>query len=204
MTPEEVWSGRKPAVDYFRIFGCISYARIPDQKRRKLYNKGEKCIFLGVSDMSKAYKLYNPSTMKIVISRDVIFDEKCTWSWNQNVVKESIPTDFDDEEKGQQPIENEEEDEVTQNVPTDQSPITAESRRPQCVRRRPALMIDYEVTRVDQGDDPIIHFALFSYCDPTIFEVAVKEPKWRKAMDAEITAIERNDTWELCDLPKGH
>ena len=43
-------------------------------------NKGDKCIFLGVSDKSKAYKLYNPSTMKVVISRDVVFDEKSTWS----------------------------------------------------------------------------------------------------------------------------
>lgn len=141
--------------------------------------------------------------MKIVISRDVVFDEKCTWSWNQNGVKESIPADFDDEEKVQQPMEKEQEDEVTQIVPTDQSPLTAESQRPQRVRRRPAWMIDYEVTGVDQGDDPLTHFALFSDCDPTVFEVAVKEPKWRKAMDAEITSIERNDTWELCDLPKG-
>ena len=107
MTPEEAWSGRKPAVDHFRIFGCIAYAHIPDEKRKKLDNKGEKCIFLGVSDKSKAYKLYNPSTMKIVISRDVVFDEESTWSWNQNGVKKSIPADFDDEEKGQQPMENE-------------------------------------------------------------------------------------------------
>ena len=57
---------------------CIAYAHIPDEKRRKLDNKGEKCIFLGVSDKSKAYKLYNPSTMKIVISRDVVFDEEGT------------------------------------------------------------------------------------------------------------------------------
>ncbi|KAI5422236.1 hypothetical protein KIW84_045631 [Lathyrus oleraceus] len=150
LTPEEAWSGRKPTIDYFRIFGCIAYAHIPDEKRRKLDNKGEKCIFLGVSDKSKAYKLYNPSTMKIVISRYVLFDEKCTWSWNQNGVKESIPADFDDEEKVKQRMEKEQEDEATQIVPTDQSPLTAESQRPQCVRRRPAWMIDYEVTGVDQ------------------------------------------------------
>ncbi|XP_019179192.1 PREDICTED: uncharacterized protein LOC109174409 [Ipomoea nil] len=34
MTPEEAWSGRKPNVDHFRIFGCIAYARIPEQLRR--------------------------------------------------------------------------------------------------------------------------------------------------------------------------
>ncbi|MCI31160.1 retrovirus-related pol polyprotein from transposon tnt 1-94, partial [Trifolium medium] len=45
--PEEAWSGRKPVVDYFRIFGCIAYAHIPDVKRKKLDEKAEKCIFLG-------------------------------------------------------------------------------------------------------------------------------------------------------------
>ncbi|KAA3479439.1 Retrovirus-related Pol polyprotein from transposon TNT 1-94 [Gossypium australe] len=60
MTPEEAWNGRQPAVDHFRIFGCIAYAHVPDVKRKKLDDKGEKCIFVSVSDNSKAYKLYNP------------------------------------------------------------------------------------------------------------------------------------------------
>lgn len=79
--------------------------------------------------------------------------------------------------------------------------ITVEDERPQRARRRPAWMSDYEVTGIE---DPITHFALFSDCDPTTFESTVKEEKWRKAMDDEIDSIERNDTWELCDLPNGH
>ena len=54
MTPEEAWSGRKPTVDYFKIFGYIAYEHIPDEKRKKLDDKGEKCVFLGVSEVSKA------------------------------------------------------------------------------------------------------------------------------------------------------
>ena len=84
MTPEEAWSGRKPVVDHFRIFGCVAYAHIPDQKRKKLDDKGEKCIFLGVSDQSKAYKLYNPNTKKIIlISRDVVFYKDQIWEWSK-------------------------------------------------------------------------------------------------------------------------
>ena len=83
---------RNPTVDHFWIFGCIAYAHILDEKRRKLDNKGEKCISFYVGDKSKAYKLYNSSTMKIVIGHDMVFDEKGTWSWNQNSVKENIPT----------------------------------------------------------------------------------------------------------------
>ena len=92
-------------------------------------------------------------------------------------------------------MENEQEEEVTQNVPiADQSPLIAKSQRPQRVRKKPAWMTNYEVTGVDQGDDPLTYFDLFSDSDPTIFEAVVKEPKWRKAMDAEIISIERNDT----------
>ena len=98
MTPEEAWSRRKPAVDHFRIFGCVAYAHIPNQKRKKLDDKGEKCSFLGVSDQSKAYKLYNPNTKKILVSRDVIFYEDQIWEWSKNVVGEPIPTSFDGED----------------------------------------------------------------------------------------------------------
>ncbi|XP_071917233.1 uncharacterized protein [Coffea arabica] len=104
MTPEEAWSGRKPTVDHFKFFGCIVYAHVPEQKRTKLDNKGEKYIFLGVSDQSKAYKLYNPITKKIITSRDVIFDEENFWPWSSNIIKQQIPADFDgvDEENRQQ------------------------------------------------------------------------------------------------------
>jgi len=97
MTPEEAWSGQRPAVDHFRIFGCIAYAHIPDQKRKKLDDKREKYIFLSVSDQSKAYKLYNPNTKKILVSRDVVFDENQFWSWNKNAMGEQIPICLDGE-----------------------------------------------------------------------------------------------------------
>ena len=79
MTPEEAWSGRKPDVNHFKKFGCIAFAHVPDQKRKKLDGKAEKCVFIGVSETSKAYKLFNPSTKKIVTSKDVVFYEENTW-----------------------------------------------------------------------------------------------------------------------------
>jgi len=68
------------------------------------------------------------------------------------------------------------------------------------VRRRPTWMKDCKVTGIE---DPITHFSLSSDCDPTSFDSVVKEERWRKAMDYEIDAVERNDTWELSDLPNG-
>jgi hypothetical protein len=34
------------------------------------------------------------------------------------------------------------------------------------------------------------------------FEEASRDEKWRKAMDEKINAIEKNETWELAELPK--
>lgn len=82
ITPEEAWSGRKPTIDHFKIFGCIAYAHVLDKKRKKFNDKGERCVFIGVSEASKAYKLYHPITKKIVTSRDAIFYEERTWAWD--------------------------------------------------------------------------------------------------------------------------
>lgn len=59
-TPEEVWSGIKPRVDYFRTFGCVAHVHIPNQRRSKLDDKSHTCVLLGVSDEAKAYKLFDP------------------------------------------------------------------------------------------------------------------------------------------------
>ena len=81
------------------MFGCIAYAYVPDVKRKKLDDKGVKCIFLGISEHSKAYKLLNPITKKIVISRDVVFVEDSTWNWSdKGANQQHLPVLFDDNE----------------------------------------------------------------------------------------------------------
>ncbi|RVW63624.1 Retrovirus-related Pol polyprotein from transposon TNT 1-94 [Vitis vinifera] len=82
--PEEAWSGVKPNVDYFRVFGCIGHVHVPDNKRKKLDDKSFQCVLLGVSEESKAYRLYDPVSKKIVVSRDVVFEEDKCWNWGRS------------------------------------------------------------------------------------------------------------------------
>ena len=44
--PYERWNGGKPDVSNLRVFGCKSYARVPDEKRKNLDPKSQKCIFV--------------------------------------------------------------------------------------------------------------------------------------------------------------
>ena len=57
MIPKKAWSGRKHSVSHMRVFRCVAYAHVLDQLRRKLDNKGEKCILL-VIVMNKRHISY--------------------------------------------------------------------------------------------------------------------------------------------------
>ena len=62
----------------------------------------------------------------------------------------------------------------------------------------------YEQDEVDSNASLNSLFSLFFHVnDPNHFEDAVKDGKWVVAMEEEIEAIERNDTWELVNLPQG-
>lgn len=75
VTPEEMWSGTKPDLSELRVFGCKAMSHIPKHKRKKLGSKSTECIMVGYSEQSKAYRLYNPTTKKVFVSRDVVFIE---------------------------------------------------------------------------------------------------------------------------------
>ena len=84
ITPKEAWSQIKPLVSYFKIFGCSAYVHIPGNKRTKLDDKSLKCVFFGVSGESKAYRLFDPLSKTIIISRDMKFEEEGSWDWDNN------------------------------------------------------------------------------------------------------------------------
>lgn len=79
ITPEEAWSDMKPTVKHFRVFGCLAFVHVPYVNRKKLDSKSTKCVLLGVSEESKAYKLYDPASKKIIVSRYVVFEESKSW-----------------------------------------------------------------------------------------------------------------------------
>lgn len=45
------------------------------------------CVLLGVGEESKAYKLYDPTSQRIIISRDVVFEEDKNSDWDKKYEK---------------------------------------------------------------------------------------------------------------------
>ncbi|CAA7401797.1 unnamed protein product [Spirodela intermedia] len=81
MTPFEVWHGKKPAVHHLKVFGCITYVLNTIPHLKKLEDRGRKMIFISYEYGSKAYQTYDPTTRRVHVTRDVVFDENAQWDW---------------------------------------------------------------------------------------------------------------------------
>lgn len=53
----------------------MAHVHVPDVRRKKLDAKSFVCVLLRVSEESKAYKLYDLVAKKIMVNRDVVFEE---------------------------------------------------------------------------------------------------------------------------------
>ena len=74
-TLEEVFTGTKPDVSHIRIFDSVCYCHVLAKNRKKLDPSGEKGLLVGYNDILKAYRVYIPARKRIIVSRDVQFDE---------------------------------------------------------------------------------------------------------------------------------
>ena len=72
-SPYELCFGKKPNLSYFRVWSCLSYVKIQENKRKKVGPKAFKCAFVGYAEYSKAYRLIDIVNDVIIESRDASF-----------------------------------------------------------------------------------------------------------------------------------
>ena len=84
-TPYELWNGRKPNVMYFRIFGSTCFILKDRENVGKFDSWSDEGIFLGYSSTSKAYRVYNKRTMKVMEIVNVLIDESSNSSSEKSI-----------------------------------------------------------------------------------------------------------------------
>jgi len=86
-------------VAHLRVFGCLCFVKELNQVR-KLDDRSRPGVFIGYADGAKAYRVYDPVSQRVLVSRDVVFDETRGWDWSKSadhaasVAEELV---FDDE-----------------------------------------------------------------------------------------------------------
>ncbi|KAK4404113.1 hypothetical protein Sango_0779900 [Sesamum angolense] len=124
MTPIEAWS----------------------EKRHKLEEKTEKGIFLGYSTQSKGYRIYNLKTKKLIISRDVEFDEDAVWNWDEEKVERQsvmIPKETPPQQQQEEGTDQAEMERRSQQAPgSPRRPPSSEEIEEETPPRRTKLLSD--------------------------------------------------------------
>ncbi|KAG8490934.1 hypothetical protein CXB51_014700 [Gossypium anomalum] len=181
-----------------RVFGCIAFVHIPSPKRGKLDDNSTKCIFVGYSSETKRYRFYNPLSKKLLISHDVVFDEKNSWNWKE--LQAGLEALLENGEcLDTHPSQENGDGSSCSSAPSSPSVVpnttsSSSSTSESPPRKWRSLAEIYESTE---------QFQFAQIKDPIVFEEAVKSKEWRDTMDDEMEALERKKTWELVDLPNG-
>lgn len=191
-TPIEVFTGVKPDVSYMKVFGCLAYVMIQDGMRTKLDSKVKKCIFIGYGQDEgvKGYRLYDPETNRVIVSRNVSFNES-----------EFMNVDSGESEKIMVPVgevENASEhgDSETQNGSYEDRDDLEGSFRRSGRQRKPTRQWWTTSTclSVISSEDPVSVQEAMSRSDAQ---------QWREAMNAEIDSIRKNNVYSVTELQEG-
>ena len=79
-SPYEMWSGVKPGLSMVRTWGSMACSLLPEPARDgKLSPRGRMFVVLGVDNRAKAWRVLDPQTMEVQISRNLHFTETLMW-----------------------------------------------------------------------------------------------------------------------------
>lgn len=193
-TPYQFWKGKTPDVSHLRVFGSDAYAHIDKQFRKKFVAKAIKMVLVGYQSDSPNYRLYDPRTKRVSMSRDVIFNERSrkeSSSKNEETWDEfPLPVQTEDEHTtpGEEPEENGlEARKKVPEVRTDRDTVIQEESYEGISEIAVVFVYWYEVDFAD-------------YNPPNSFREAMERPeaeKWVEAVQNELESHKRNNTWTI-------
>lgn len=214
VTPFESFYGNKPNVAHLKIFGSLAIA-LDKRQKGKFRPKGKEYLMVGYSDTSKAYRLYEKRTQQLIVSRDVYFVE-------QNFVEPAVDQRMEMEIPLLKSTDAVNPDELEGNELYDDSMLSDEegflgfeSAEEDETENTWQVTSGPGEPRVSQENDPgesnQEYSALILKCSdndikaPDTVDEALNSKysrEWWKAMQSEYSALMKNNTWDLTELPK--
>lgn len=201
---------RHPEYEHLRVFGCACYPNTSATQPHKLHARSIRCIFLGYPPDFRGYRCFDPTTGKVHISRHVTFDEHVfpytipQIPTSYNFLDDTIPPGFTFHQPVPKPYimvpypitygrrprpptaQTQPTPHTTDPTPTAQNSTTS---HPMTTRSKslPTTRSVFSASTIS----PI----------PTTYAKALSDPNWLHAMQAEFTALQDNETWELVPRP---
>jgi hypothetical protein len=227
LSPFEKLYGYAPDYSSFRIFGCTCFILRPHVECSKLSSRSAIGVFLGYGEGKKRYRCFDPITQKLYVSRHVVFLKHIPFfsipSTTHSLTKSDlihIHIDPFSEDSGNDTSP------YVRSICTHNSAGTGTllSSTPEASFSSTAPQASFEI--VDPPPRQSIHirkstklpdFAYSCYSssftsflasihclfEPSSYKEAIFDPLWQQAMDEELSALRKTDTWDLVPLPPG-
>jgi hypothetical protein len=214
--PEEVWSGKPVDYSNLRIFGCPAYAHV---NNGKLVPRAQKCTFVGYGSGVKGYRLLCADSKKVIVSRDVTFDESAFSS-----LGDASSSGFSSTPTPETTVEDLEIDlpvNVDPAITSSTNSIDSGASTTQSDSAfAPPIIHNHSIAQ-DRARRNIVlppryrdmaHYAFIAAQDiidatePSSYSEAIScdnSSKWLIAMNDEFESLQRNSTWDLVELPAG-
>ncbi|GJU75713.1 retrovirus-related pol polyprotein from transposon TNT 1-94 [Tanacetum coccineum] len=194
-TPYELLRGRKPNLNYFKVFGSKCFILNTKDYLTKFDPKSYEGVFLGYSQNSKAYIILNKQTMKVEESLNVTFDETPP-------PPKTSPLEDDD-------LVEEEAIEVNKTRPlgNDLEDKSLENNEIINIKESKSHPLDNVIGNLNQrtlrsqAQDKSNFFCFLSTIEPKNVNEALKDESWVMAMQEELNQFISNDVWELVPNP---
>ncbi|GJT37444.1 retrovirus-related pol polyprotein from transposon TNT 1-94 [Tanacetum coccineum] len=191
-TPYEIFKGKKPSLEYFKVFGSKCFILNTKDYLTKFDPKLTEGVFLGYSPNSKAYIVLNKETMKVEESLNVKFDESPPPKSSPLVDNDILENDI---------IENQDKDlEIKEN-----EPLNKEISNIKISKDHPLGTVIgnlNERTLRSHVQNQINFFCFVSSVEPKNIKEAIQDKSWTMAMKEELNQFKTNDVWSLVPPPK--
>ena len=222
-TPYEIWKGRKPNVNYFHVFGCLCYILRDRENLGKFDAKSDLGVFLGYSNNSRAYRVYNMRTQTVMEFANMVVDDLKDFS------------EYSHEEEIDRLIDVQHHKEMADLIaqPSEATTATAdvsnadsvETTTGQTEKENPVISSDSvqkePSTRVKKNHPSdlilgnleesmvtrkryvnLVQFVCFtSTLEPKNVKEALNDESWINAMQEELDQFTRNEVWILVPRP---
>ncbi|KAI3767934.1 hypothetical protein L2E82_18363 [Cichorium intybus] len=224
--PEEEWQGRDISLKHLKVFGCVSYVKVKDSERDKLEAKARKCTFIGYGLDDMGYRFWDNQNKKVIRSRDVVFNENVLYK--DELAESSGRNKQPEKTESQVEFEEISEDDVVKPISTPEigessgssgssdvygdSGSTDDSSSEDGVAddaetSTPTIRRSTRVRRPPVRYSPSANYLLLTENgEPESYPEALRMKdsiQWKRAMEDELSSLDKNQTWSLVKLPAG-
>lgn len=220
--PYEIWSGKKPNLNYLKKFGCVVYFHVPKVLRRKFDIPGKRGILLGYAFERRGYRIFDIANGKVIEERSVKFDESLKGSnflrnnpsieiWDTEALIEKGDYNIVDLGGESESIPEERVGNDSGNVrvnPTVGRPIGSTREVCEARDRERCEAIEQELldrgvrrterVRVQKGANLMYNAIPNSYEE---VKLSPNRQEWENAMEVEINSLKDHNVWEVCKKP---